>query len=70
MIVNESVRPRLNAYRWISIHENLRRAKEYREIYGKQLTEKMSKEEKQTIEVMFSRLVSSLRFASDEHCHV
>ena len=57
VIADERVRPRLNAYRWTSIHEDLRRMKEYREIYVKHLNEKTSKEEKQIAEVILSLLL-------------
>jgi hypothetical protein len=50
-IVNEEIRPRFECYKWENIKAHLDRCREYRSLHLQELTEKLTNEQKQRIEV-------------------
>ncbi len=51
VIVNEEVRPRLAYYKWENIKMNLVRCREYHTLHLKELSNQITKEEKQRAKV-------------------
>ncbi|CAF1690425.1 unnamed protein product, partial [Adineta ricciae] len=49
VLLHESIRPRLASFKWENMKENLKRYKEYHEIYFKKLTHHANKSDQQQI---------------------